>query len=390
MISPGDIRKQAARWYPDFLRAELSGDDFFPKEVRFANVKPARIATHFEEIHRSLIQLRLKSQEELGHGYSVEWEAVNNRTIGKNWFPSRIYVAERSDYLALLPEELRVHHRQFEPASSLLRREFPQLQGWMYNNVRKIGDYGPVWPDLLKVCRWFLHHYERDRYYIRELPVTVPTKFVEQYKPMLSELLIQLLPTDRINEAYAGNRDHNFEKRFGLRYDETLIRVRYLDPSLADGIDDLAIRHTTFARHLFGGETVIITENKMNFLTLPPVPCALALWGGGFQVHLLREAQWLNRRTIYYWGDLDTHGLLILSQLRRWFAHVESLMMDQETLETFYTGDQAPPIVQVNTDGLHEEELALFHHLRDGNLRVEQEKIPQWYVEQQLRARVTL
>ena len=390
MISPEDIQQQVARWYPDFLRAELSGDNFFPKAVRFARVKPRQVTADFEKIHRQLVELRLKSKEERGKGYSVEWEEVNTRTIGKNRFPVSISVAGKSDYLALLPSELRTHYQQFEQASARLRRELPQLQDWMYDNVRKIGDYGPAWPDLLEVCRWFLHHYERGRYYIRELPVRVSTKFVERHKSILSELLLQLLPADRINAAYAGNRDHNFEKRFGLKYDETLIRVRYLDPSLTDGIDDLAIRHATFARHPFGGEAVIITENKMNFLTLPPVPRTLALWGGGFQVHLLREAQWLHSRTIYYWGDLDTHGLLILSQLRSLFAHVESLMMDRETLDRFHTGDQAPPIAQVNTAGLHEEELALFHHLKDGNIRLEQEKIPQWYVEEQLRGRVTL
>ena len=162
--------------------------------------------------------------------------------------------------------------------------------------------------------------------------------------------------------------------------------LRFLGLSLTEGIDDLSVRHTTFARHPFGGEVVIITENKMNFLTLPSVPHALALWGGGFQVHLLEKATWLQSRTIYYWGDLDTHGLWILSQLRTYFVHVKSLMMDRETWDQFsnYSSDQAPSIPQVNTDGLHTDELALFHYLKEGGLRLEQEKIPQWYVEQRL------
>ncbi|WKN41777.1 hypothetical protein [Tunicatimonas pelagia] len=41
MISPEDIKKQAVRWYTHFLRAELRGEDLFPKEVRFAKVQPA-------------------------------------------------------------------------------------------------------------------------------------------------------------------------------------------------------------------------------------------------------------------------------------------------------------------------------------------------------------
>ena len=388
MTSWQDIRRQAVRWYPDFLRAELSGAAFFPKPVRYAKLKPARIATRFDAIHQSLVELRQHSKEAQGHGYTVEWEEVNNRTIGRNRFPTAIYVADRPDYLSLLPPKLQTHYQQFATAVPRVRGQFPQLESWMLKHVKKVGDYGPVWPELLLVCDWFLHYHQRDRYYIRELPVAVPTKFVEQHKPVLSELLYQLLPAERIDESFVGNRDNNFEKRFGLKYDETLIRLRWLDPALADGVDDMAVQHTTFARHPFEGQHVVITENKMNFLTLPPLPRTLALWGGGFRVHLLREAQWLGTRKIHYWGDLDTHGLSILSQLRQFFPHVESLMMDQATFDQFYTHDQAPPIAQVSTDGLHEDERALFHRLKADNVRLEQEKIPQWYVNQQLEARI--
>ncbi|MEM6842205.1 MAG: Wadjet anti-phage system protein JetD domain-containing protein [Bacteroidota bacterium] len=385
MISPKDIEKQATRWYTDFLRAELLGKNLFPKEVRFAKVKPNQIASRFEELHRGLLQLRINSKEERGTGYSVVWEEINNRTIGKNLFPVSIQVSSKADYLMLLSPELRKHHKQFVQASDQLLREFPQLSDWVLNRVSRVGDYGPLWPDLIKVCHWFLHDNQKNRYYIRELPVAVPTKFVEQNKSILSELLLQLLPANQINLTFIGNRDHNFEKRFGLKYDETLIRLRFLDPAMVvDGLDDLSIRHSTFARHPFRGKRVIVTENKMNFLTLPPLPQTIALWGGGFQVHLLGQALWLKKRKIYYWGDLDTHGLYILSQLREQFKGAESLMMDRKTFDQFYTGDHAPPIPQVKLDSLHDDELSLFHYLKAENLRLEQEKIPQWYVQQQI------
>ncbi|WKN41778.1 Wadjet anti-phage system protein JetD domain-containing protein [Tunicatimonas pelagia] len=344
------------------------------------------MASRFEEIHRGLLRLRQHSKEETGAGYSVWWEEVNSHSIGKNLFPASIWIQRKVDYLALLSPELQEHYRRFTLASAQLLREFPQLEEWVSNQVRRVGDYGPQWPDLIKVCQWFVHHHRRDYYYIRELPIAVPTKFIEQHKPILSELLLQLLPAEQVDATFGGNREHNFEKRFGLKYDETLVRLRFLDPALADGIDDMAIRHTTLANHPFGGTKVIITENKMNFLTLPPLPQTIALWGGGFQVHLLRTARWLRNRQLYYWGDLDTHGLSILSQLRQQFGHAESLMMDRTTFDQFYTDDQAPPIPQVNIDNLHDDERALFYYLKKGNLRLEQEKIPQWYVQQQLES----
>lgn len=282
IIRPEYIRKKVALWYHAFLRSEISDEVFFPKPVPFGRVKPIWVNKQFEELHHRLIRLRQHSKAERGHGYTVVWEEVNNRTIGKNLFPTGIYVADKSDYLSLLSPELEEHYRAFSEAWPRILAQFPRLSAWTQQHVKKVGDYGAAWSDLLKVCQWFVHHYEPDRHYIRELPVAVPTKFVEQHKSILSELLTQLLPAECIRSEFVGNRDHNFERRFGLKYDETLIRVRWLDASRAEPIDDMAIRHSAFAHHPLDGETIIITENKMNFLTLPPLPRTLALWGGGF------------------------------------------------------------------------------------------------------------
>ncbi len=383
-ISPADIKKQAGRWYPDFLAATLRGEDFFPRDIRFPKVKPAALAKHFGEVHASLLQLRAKSKETVGKGYTVGWEEVNNRTIGRNQFPVRIFVAHQQDYLSLLSAERRDHFQQFEAAVTLVRQEFPPLEGWMAGNEKKLGDYGPAWADLLRVCDWFLHHHAADRYFIRELPVRVHTKFVEQHKAILSELLTYILPPHQVRNAFVGNREHNFEKRFGLKYDETLVRFRLLDRDLLPGVNDLSIRHSVFTQTPLPEAQGIITENKMNFLTLPARADTFALFGGGFNIHLLRHAKWLNHKHLYYWGDLDAHGFIILAQLRQLFAHVESLMMDRATFDAFYADDHGPPVANVSTNGLREDEKELFLHLKENNLRLEQEKIPHHFVVAQL------
>ena len=378
-ISPEEIKKQVGRWYPEFLAATLQGTDFFPRDIRYPKVKPATLAQHFGDIHQSLIRLRAKSQEGLGAGYTVVWAEVNSRTIGRNQFPVRIYVAHREDYLSLLSAERREHFQQFEAAVALIRQKFPRLEGWMAGNEKKVGKYGPVWADLLRVCDWFVHHDEADRYFIRELPIRVHTKFVEQHKPILNELLTYLLPPSRVRSTFTGNREHNFEKRFGLKYDETLIRFRLLDRDILPGVEDLSIKHSVFAQTPLPEAQGIITENKMTFLTLPILKNTFALFGGGFNIHLLREAHWLRHKHLYYWGDLDAHGFIILSQLRQRFEHVDSLMMDRATFDAFYDGDHGPPAANVNTDGLREDEQEIFSYLKEHNFRLEQEKIPHWY-----------
>jgi len=89
---------------------------------------------------------------------------------------------------------------------------------------------------------------------------------------------------------------------------------------------------------------------------------------------------WLADCRIYYWGDIDTHGFAILNQLRNKFGHVESFLMDRETLMMHRSvwgneKDQARQDLPLLTP----EEKALFDDLRDNrirkNLRLEQEFI---------------
>jgi len=49
----------------------------------------------------------------------------------------------------------------------------------------------------------------------------------------------------------------------------------------------------------------------------------------------MSNIHWLSDKNIYYWGDMDIHGFQILSQLRSYFPHVRSIMMDMETYRTF-------------------------------------------------------
>jgi hypothetical protein len=41
---------------------------------------------------------------------------------------------------------------------------------------------------------------------------------------------------------------------------------------------------------------IIITENKMNFQALPPLPATIEIWsGGGFMVSFLKKIVWIER-----------------------------------------------------------------------------------------------
>jgi hypothetical protein len=100
----------------------------------------------------------------------------------------------------------------------------------------------------------------------------------------------------------------------------------------------------------------------------------------------LASVEWLRNRVIHYWGDIDTHGFAILNQLRGYFPHVASLLMDQETLMEHQTlwGFEPSPETGALTR-LTGEESMLYDQLRrnelGSHLRLEQERIGfEWLV----------
>ena len=101
----------------------------------------------------------------------------------------------------------------------------------------------------------------------------------------------------------------------------------------------------------------------------------------------LRAVHWLATVPLVYWGDLDVEGFEILSALRAEFPNVRSILMDDAALTRYQplavsgTGiSPAPP------PHLTAAELLAFKRCVQGNIRVEQERIPVGdYLERELR-----
>ncbi len=102
-------------------------------------------------------------------------------------------------------------------------------------------------------------------------------------------------------------------------------------------------------------------------------------------VHNLGQIAWLRKSPIVYWGDIDAQGFQILSRLRSLFPHVISLMMDEETLATFVDFCvEGTPCPVHSLPHLTPEEHALFVHLVESGIRLEQERISYAYAVQRL------
>lgn len=372
MITPDEIRQQAERKYLDFLRANVRGESFFPLAMRF---RKAKASDDYLALRQWVGELLAESKGERGFGYTVLLAERGLRRYGRQSLPAHITIDTAADFLRLIGKV--AEFEAWETAVSSTLAQFPQLQEWLAQYPQRVLPYLAVWDDLLIVSAYFVAH-PRPNLYLRELPVPVHTKFIEDNQAILRCLLDELLPPVAIHTDAS-----HFERRFGLRYDEPQIRLRLLDEALCHALGwpaadiSLTVSDCAALRGM-NGRTVLIVENKMTFLTLPPVPNGLAIWGKGFQVSLLRDVGWLAGCTIWYWGDLDAQGFAILSQLRGYWLQTRSFLMDEATLAKYQdfvvTGTPTGEMALANLDG---EETAVCHHLLTRSLRLEQERISQ-------------
>jgi hypothetical protein len=372
MITPEEIKQQAERKYLSFLRAGILGETFFPFEIRF---RKAKAGDDYLALRDWVRELLAGSKAERGFGYKVMLEERELRRYGRQSLPSRIAIETEADFLHLIGKG--EEFVQWQTAVSHTITQFPQLKEWLAQFPQRVLPYVHIWDNLIAVCDYFVTN-PRPNLYLRELPVPVHTKFIEENQTILRYLLDALLSSDAISI-----NETQFERRFGLRYDEPQIRLRLLDDLLHRELvwpaTDLSLTLSDCkALEGMNDRTILIVENKMTFLTLPPVKNGAAIWGKGFQVSLLREVNWLVNCNIWYWGDLDAQGFAILSQLRSYWPRTRSLLMNSVILEKYrgfvVAGTPVERMVLVN---LEREEAAVYRQLIDNNWRLEQERVRQ-------------
>jgi hypothetical protein len=371
MITPTEIIQKAQRRYLSCLQSWLRDEAFSPYEIP-VGAPP----TEFVALRSAVEALHRSAREQRGYGYSIRSEFRRTRQHGDQHLPVRVVIETQEDLLRLIGKE--EEFGCFQADVVLIRERLPALNPWMERFPQRVIDSHGDWLDLLEVCLYFLEH-PRPGLFMRELPIPIHTKFIEQHRGLLQDLLRFLLPASALDENAT-----TFEQRFGLREEEPLVRVRLLDQQFARRyglpIDDLTLPCSQFAALDLQGQCCIITENKQTFLTVPALSEAFALFGGGFMVQNLAAIPWLKTCPLLYWGDLDAHGFQILALLRATFPHVVSVMMDRATLSAFANFHVvSTPFATRELPLLTAEEQVLFREVAEKTIRLEQEHITHAY-----------
>lgn len=384
MINPVEIKKQALRWWKPLLQSRILEEPFFPKSIdRIGKVKSGHITARFEVLHGEIEELYRYSKNQTGKGYLVQTAGRNFRRTGSHELPDAIVFETIDDYIYFIgyKKEWSIFLENY----STIINNAPRLKDWALNNCLWLTDRNIKWNDIIKVCQYFIQN-PRPDIYLRQLPIEIHTKFIEENNALIQSLLDFLIP-DHIRSI----TQKRFVERYFLKYDEPLVRIRMLDTDLTcfGNFSDISIPLSDFEKLDIPAKNVLITENKMNFLTLPTVPSTVAVWsGGGFNVSYLKNVHWLTEKHILYWGDIDEHGFQILHQLRSYYPSTQSIMMDCKTFEYFsefaVTGSRNK---SERLSLLNNEEHNLFEKLKQiDNNRLEQEKISQRYVEEYLKS----
>ncbi len=375
--TPADLKAQVQRlWDRGLLLASLSGGaSAFPRRLTLKGPDSRQLSARFPEVRRWIAQLSAAAGP-----YRIEWRSVNHRVLGANEIPSEIWIDTLEDALGLISK--RRAAEQFADLVGLTREQRPELIPWMAKRPLRALELAEDWPQLLAIVTWMLKH-PRPAIYLRQIDLpAVHTKLIEGHRGVLAELLDLVLPEAAIDAAHAGIG--GFCRRYGFLDKPLRVRFRVLDSNIrllpTESEQDITLTRVSFSSLEPPVSKVFITENEINFLAFPDVPEAMVIFGAGYGFDNLAAALWLQRKDIYYWGDIDTHGFAILNQLRGFFPHAVSFLMDRQTLLDHRPlwGVEAHPET-ANLARLNAEENALFDQLRQNHwgdrVRLEQERI---------------
>lgn len=400
--TPSDLKAQVQKlWDRGLLLASLAGgESVLPRRLLLKGPGSRDLSERFPEVRDWIADLSAAAGP-----YRIEWRSVNHRVLGANQIPAAIWIDTLEDALGLIGKRRAAD--QFAGLVEMTRKQQPELIPWLVKRPLLALALADDWPRLLALVAW-LREYPRPAIYLRQIDLPgVHTKLIEGHRGVLAELLDLVLPAEAIDTAHTGIG--GFCRRYGFRDKPLRVRFRLLDPAIrvlatnkvtgascsrlppVEALDqDLTLTQSAFAALDPPVTTVFITENEINFLAFPPVAGAMVIFGAGYGFENLATAAWLQTKTVYYWGDIDTHGFAILNQLRRLLPCAVSFLMDQQTLldHRQLWGIETQPETAALTR-LTAEESILYDQLRQNHwgdrIRLEQERIGFDYLRDAMR-----
>lgn len=375
--TPDDIAKRVRRRWDDgsLLRAYANTGPFEPIEVPIRGPKPSEIGDDVAAAREWVTILDAGSRND--RHYTLHWQSIGGRQIGRNRLPVRAVVATPEQAWTLLGVTSSI--RRFDEILALAEQH-PRIQEWIIAHPHRALALAANTAQLIAAYVWLDDHRGSQRY-LREISAPgVDTKFAERHRSVLAAML-------GVSSTAAG-----FLADLGLRSKPALLRLR---PAASLGLPapltELALRTEELAQLALQPRAALIVENEISYLSVDVPDDGVVFWGKGFEVDSIGRLPWLADTDVVYWGDIDTHGFAILDRLRAWLPHTRSVLMDRDTLlahrDRWGSEDRSARSVLTR---LTPAEQDLYAELVAGSfgerVRLEQERIDWYWAQQRLSA----
>ncbi len=391
MVSPEEIKTKAARKYKDFLRYEIDilfgepKESFFPITIR---ADTGNVNDDLLQRQKDLQSLIAKSKNKTGSGYALELETIQSRKNGEQTSISRILFETKDDFLSCINENKT--YKRFLNALELIKENKlfsnDKLCEWSklhLNDLLSEPENSHYWSDICHCAEW-LNKNQDSKLYIREIPLPVHTKFIEQNSKLIQSL------TEKSESTFS------FEESFGLKTKPCSVRFRSLSEKVSlpfsttnlsecqIPIKDFENLDKDFSNQI---KNIFIVENEMVYLTFPKISDSICIWGHGYTVNSLNNVEWFNSKKIYYFGDLDEHGFDILSSYRRFYPNIQSFCMEKSDWNKHLQYAVVGKKLESSRipENLIAEENEVFQIIRNSTQnRIEQERISVSYIQEKL------
>jgi len=369
------------------LKSRLIGERAFPICIGLKIPNGRSALSDMEHFLRFMAAWKAFPHQEM-----IQWESKNLRHFSTQTMPTFLVVQSIKQLIQLLGGGAHARHQLWE------KNMTPLL------NLRAGGRCDPLWySSLVKWLEVIEQLSEEESQllakllpqlkpslgqgcYLRALPLKgIDTKFLEKHQALI-EGLSDVLHHGEITAA--GGLLVWLDCHINPADWLTIRPLCETTRKLLGNLPILKIPSEIFKAYELPAKNIIVVENLQSGLALPDMDDTIAVIGAGKNVAWL-DAQWLHHKRVGYWGDVDTWGLLILSEARRRFSQVEPLMMDVETLKAHEDRMVIDPNPQMTLPSyLHEKEIILFNDLvakKFKSNRLEQERLSSDYVHQKIQ-----
>ena len=411
MITPEEIYKKAVYQFSSFLDwkaeqilktaySENNADihnEFFPLVIKGSKGSASKdLVSRMNEVLPLIAESKQKNKKRIG--YSLDFEQINTRTNGMQTVIKNIYFETENDFLHFIKKESATQN--FVSAIKILNSEL-QLEKqqnstvkinfnseWIHSHHSDLcdshSDETNFWHSVC-LCVNYLFRNTSSNLYLRQLPVKVHTKFIENNKALIQSLLVVSEPT--ASNSIEENKKTSFESKYGIKEKPVLVRFRSLDKKILLNVNGLQVSEMILPlcdfesfdkSDLFSRiKRIFIIENEMVYLSFPEVEDSICIWGHGFTATVFKSCTWFNKKNI-------------LSDFRKYFPLTKSFCMDSRTLKTFDSFRSKGKSLSGNfiPQNLTEEEKLVFtelHNSASNNRdRLEQEHISNDYIEDAL------